>query len=80
MQTLWTEGSGERKRQIQGRRHTEDSAGTVPLSLPVTQDPCSPGWIGAAQVGLSWGGGLQDRFALGSATPGSKFSPSYGET
>ena len=23
MQTLWTEGSGERKRQIQGRRHMD---------------------------------------------------------
>lgn len=56
--------AAERKRQIKAGDTRTDSAGTVPLSLPVTQSPCSPGWIGAAQVGPELGGGLQDRFRL----------------
>lgn len=56
----------ERKRSRAGDTRT-DSAGTVPLSLPMTRSPCSPGW--------SWGGGLQDGFALGSCNSRLKVLP-----
>ena len=45
------------------------------MSLPMTRSLYSPGWTGAAQVGLSWGGGLQDRFALGSCNSRLKVLP-----
>lgn len=66
MQTLRTEGSRERKRSRAGDTWT-DSAGTVPLSLPMTRSPCSRGW--------NWGGGLQDGFALGSCNSRLKVLP-----